>query len=208
MWALGTNGSLTARNETVGTDTTIIDAITKSASFPIAFMGRIDVQRGKWSAYGDFAFAQLRFADSILKLRSPTADILIALTGNGHLRQTLGIGEAGVGYELASFRQSTAAPDAYTAFDAYAGARYGYMGASLNLTSLGVAGSQLLGEGDVAFLQSNVTARIWSKCGAMSVDLASGAISAGRPMADGAMILRFRARNSPGSSATGRFPSM
>jgi len=161
MWALGTNGSLTARNETVGTDTTIIDAITKSASFPIAFMGRIDVQRGKWSAYGDFAFAQLRFADSILKLRSPTADILIALTGNGHLRQTLGIGEAGVGYELASFRQSTAAPDAYTAFDAYAGARYGYMGASLNLTSLGVAGSQLLGEGDVAFLQRNVTARIW-----------------------------------------------
>lgn len=161
MWALGTNGSLTVRNETVGADTTIIDAITRSADFPIAFMGRLDMQNGRWSAYGDFAFVQLRFADSLLNLRSPTADILIALATNGHLRQTLGIGEAGVGYELARFQHTAAEPGTYTAFDAYAGARYGYMGASLNLTSLGVAGSQLLGEGEVAFVQRDVTARIW-----------------------------------------------
>ena len=161
MWALGTNGSLTVRNETVGADTTLIDAMTRSSAFPIAFMGRIDVTNGRWSAYGDFAFVRLRFSDSFLNLRSPTADVLVALSGSGHLRQTLGIGEAGVGYELARFHQTTAAPDSFTAFDAYAGARYGLMGANVDLTSLGVAGSQYLGEQRVAVLQRNLTGRIW-----------------------------------------------
>lgn len=160
MWALGTNGSLTVRNETVAADTTLIDALTRSSAFPIAFMGRIEVDSGRWSAYGDFAFVRLRFSDSFLNLRSPTADVLVALSGSGHLRQTLGIGEAGVGYELVRLRQTTGAPGSFTAFDAYAGARYGLMGANVDLRSLGVAGSQYLGEQQAAVVQRNLTASL------------------------------------------------
>lgn len=161
MWALGTSGSLTIRNETVGADTTLIDAMTRSSAFPIAFMGRIDASNGPWSAYGDFAFVRLRFADSFLNLRSPTADILVGLSGSGHLRQTLGIGEAGVGYELARFHQTTGNANAYTAFDAYAGARYGNMSAKIDLTSFGVAGSQYLGEQQAIIVQRNLIGRLW-----------------------------------------------
>jgi len=161
MWALGTSGSLTIRNETVGADTTLIDAMTRSSAFPIAFMGRIDASNGPWSAYGDFAFVRLRFADSFLNLRSPTADILVGLSGSGHLRQTLGIGEAGVGYELARFHQTTGNANAYTAFDAYAGARYGNMSAKIDLTSFGVAGSQYLGEQQAIVVQRNLIGRLW-----------------------------------------------
>ena len=161
MWALGTNGSLTIRNETVGADTTLIDALTRSSAFPLAFMGRIEANNGRWSAYGDFAFVRLRFADSFLNLRSPSADILVALSGNGHLRQTLGIGEAGVGYELARFHQTDSAAGAFTAFDAYAGARYGNMSANVDLTSFGVAGSQYLGEQQAVVVQRNLTGRLW-----------------------------------------------
>jgi opacity protein-like surface antigen len=161
MWAMGTNGSITVRDQTVGADTTLIDAITNSAAFPIAFMGRVDINNGRWSAYGDLAFVQLRFQDSLLNLRSPTADVLFALSGNGHLRQTLGIGEAGVGYEIARLKQTTSSPESFTAFDAYAGTRYGYLGANLNVTALGVVGSQLLNEQGIAVLQRNVTGKIW-----------------------------------------------
>jgi hypothetical protein len=161
MWAMGTNGSITLRDQTVGADTTLIDAITKSSAFPIAFMGRVDINNGRWSAYGDLAFVQLRFQDSLLNLRSPTADVLFALSGNGHLRQTLGIGEAGVGYELARVQQTTSLPESFTAFDAYAGTRYGYLGANLNITALNVVGSQLLNEQGIAVLQRNVTGKIW-----------------------------------------------
>ena len=161
MWALGTNGSLTVRNETVGADTTLIDAMTRSSAFPIAFMGRIDANNGRWSAYGDFAFVRLRFADSFLNLRSPTADILVGLSGSGHLRQTLGIGEAGVGYEFARFHQTTDTANSFTAFDAYAGARYGNMSATVDLRAFGVAGSQYLGEQQAVVAQRNVTGRLW-----------------------------------------------
>jgi hypothetical protein len=124
-------------------------------------MGRVDINNGRWSAYGDLAFVQLRFQDSLLNLRSPTADVLFALSGNGHLRQTLGIGEAGVGYELARVQQTTSLPESFTAFDAYAGTRYGYLGANLNITALNVVGSQLLNEQGIAVLQRNVTGKIW-----------------------------------------------
>jgi hypothetical protein len=86
---------------------------------------------------------------------------LVALSGSGHLRQTLGIGEAGIGYELARFHQTSGAPDSFTAFDAYAGARYGNMSANVDLTSYGVVGSQYLGEQRVAALQRNVAGRLW-----------------------------------------------
>ncbi|WP_292528201.1 outer membrane beta-barrel protein [Methylocystis sp.] len=155
LWAINTNGSLIARNDAIGTDTTIIDAFTKSSSFPFAFMGRVELSNGPLSFYGDFAWARLRFAGSTLKLRSPVADIAIAVSAGGRLRQTLAIGEAGVAYELARWK-FLGAPSSSTALDAYAGLRYGYLGLDLTMNALGVANSQLL---DLEVVGARATAR-------------------------------------------------
>lgn len=143
LWAINTNGSLIARNDTIGTDTTIIDAFTKTSSFPLAFMGRVELSNGPLSFYGDFAWARLRFAGSTLKLRSPVADIALAVSAGGRLKQTLAIGEAGVGYELARWR-FLGAPSSFTALDAYAGLRYGHLGLDLTMNAFSVANSELL----------------------------------------------------------------
>lgn len=143
LWAINVNGSSTLRGETVATDATIIDAITKSSAFPAAAMGRVEVSNGPWSAYGDMAWARLRFAGATLILRSPFADVALATSAAAHLRQTMAIAEAGVGYELARWKLS-GMPNAVTTLDAYAGARYGYIGLNLSLEALGAIQSELL----------------------------------------------------------------
>lgn len=60
------------------------------------------------------------------------------------MRQTIAIGEAGVGYELVRWKL-TNAPASFTALDAYAGMRYVYLGADLTLRALGTVNSALLG---------------------------------------------------------------
>ncbi|MCC3245936.1 outer membrane beta-barrel protein [Methylocystis sp. WRRC1] len=144
LWALNTNGSLKLRDESLAANTTIIDAIAKSSSFPLPFMGRVELSNGPWSAYGDFVWTQMRFSGSTLTLRSPVADIALALNSGGHLRQTFAVGEAGVGYELARFSLMSA-PQSVTSFDAYAGARYVYLGLDLTLDALGAVNSSALG---------------------------------------------------------------
>ncbi len=144
MWAMNTNGAMTARGHTVGTDTTVVDAYTKSSSFPLTFMGRFEARNGPVSFYGDLAWVQLRFSGSTLKLRSPTLDIGLAVSASGRLKQTMAIGEAGAGYELARWTLA-GAPDTFTALDAYAGLRYWYIGLDLSLDVVGAVNSQLLG---------------------------------------------------------------
>ena len=143
LWALNTNGNFIVNDKSLGNDTSIIDAISKSSSFPLAFMGRAEITHGSFWAYGDFAFAQLRFSDSILITRQPIADIALATSLSGHLRQTLGIGEGGVGYEIARWKLLNST-SSYTAADGYIGARYGYIGLNLTAGAIAVANSQLL----------------------------------------------------------------
>ena len=143
LWALNTNGNLVINDKSLGNDTSIIDAIAKSSSFPLAFMGRTEITKGPFWAYGDFAFAQLRFSDSILITRQPVADIALATSLSGHLRQTLGIGEGGVGYEVAKWKLLNTT-NSYAAVDGYIGARYGYIGLNLTAGAIAVANSQLL----------------------------------------------------------------
>ncbi|GDX39229.1 hypothetical protein LBMAG20_14440 [Methylocystaceae bacterium] len=143
LWALNTNGNLVINDKSLGNDTSIIDAITKSSSFPLAFMGRAEITKGPFWAYSDFAFAQLRFSDSILITRQPVVDIALATSLSGHLRQTLGIGEGGIGYEVAKWKLLNST-NSYTSVDGYIGARYGYIGLNLTAGAVAAANSQLL----------------------------------------------------------------
>ena len=143
-WALGINGSMTARGETVGTDFSFIDFLTKTSAFPLNFAGRIEASNGPFGAYGDLVWMQVRASGSILQLRSPLADVAVAASADGHLKQTMAIGEAGVSYELARWK-FLGAPDSVTSLDAYAGMRYWYVNLDLQLDVAGGGTSQLLG---------------------------------------------------------------
>ncbi|WP_442755182.1 outer membrane protein [Methylocystis sp. JAN1] len=144
FWATNMNGASTLQGEALGSDMTFVDAITKSSSFPLAFMGRVETSNGPFWAYGDLAWARLRFAGSALSLRSPVADLAVAANVSGHLRMTLAIGEAGFGYELARWKLLNT-PNSFTAIDAYAGLRYANIGLNLSADFAGAANSSLLG---------------------------------------------------------------
>lgn len=143
MWAFNINGNVTQRDQTMGVDVTIIDAIAKSSRMPLAFMGRIEARNGPVSFYGDVAWAQLRFAGSTLKLRSPVADLLLGVHANGRLKMTIGIGEAGGAYELGRWQLEGA--NSFTAIDAYAGLRYWYLAQEFSLDLIGAASAESLG---------------------------------------------------------------
>jgi opacity protein-like surface antigen len=143
-WAVGVNGSATARGETVGVDLSFIDLLTRTSAFPLQFAGRFEASNGPFGVYGDLIWAQLRASGSTLQLRSPFADALVAASADGHLKLTLAIGEAGLSYELARWK-FLGAPDSFTSLDAYAGMRYWFVDLDLQLDVAGAATSQLLG---------------------------------------------------------------
>ena len=143
-WAVDTNGGGTVSGNTVATNVTLIDVLTKSSSFPLAFMGRFEARNGPVSFYGDVAWLQIRFAGSTLALRSPFADVALAVSAGARLKETIGIGEAGGTYEIARWKPG-ARTDSFTAIDIYAGLRYWFVGLDLTLDAVGAANSQLLG---------------------------------------------------------------
>ncbi len=144
FWAINLNGTMTLANQTLGTNATFIDALTKSSSFPLAFMGRAEAQNGPFWAYSDIVWAQMHFAGSALSLRSPIADLSVSASVSGRMKMTLGIGEAGIGYELSRWKLLSA-PESFTAIDAYAGLRYVNMTASLDVDGVAAANLALLG---------------------------------------------------------------
>jgi opacity protein-like surface antigen len=123
LWAINLNGTVTLRGHALGADATVIDAITRSANLPLAFMGRAEASNGPFWAYGDLAWVQLRFAGSALSVRSPLSDVSVSASVSGRLKTTLAIGEAGAGYELGRWTL-VSVPASVTAIDAYAGFRY------------------------------------------------------------------------------------
>jgi hypothetical protein len=147
-WAIGINGDATAANQTIGMDASFIDFLTKSSSFPLQFGGRVEASDGPLSLYGDVVWMQLRASGSVLQLRSPVADIGIAANADAQMRMTMTVGETGGAHELARWRLADA-PGAFTAFDAYAGIRYMYVGVDANLDAIGVVNSAALGLNEV-----------------------------------------------------------
>lgn len=143
-WMVNVNGNSTTAGQTIGTNLTFIDALTTSSAFPLAFMGRLEARNGPVAFYGDLVWEQMRFSGSTFGIRSPFADIAIATSGNGRLKQTMAIGEAGGSYEFERWKFADA-PDSYTAFDAFAGFRYWYLGLDLTLDVLNLAASDFLG---------------------------------------------------------------
>ncbi|HXY57517.1 MAG TPA: outer membrane beta-barrel protein [Methylocystis sp.] len=143
-WAAGINGNVTAHDQTVGTDLSFIDLLTKTSSFPLSFSGRFDASNGPVNFYGDLIWMQLRFGGSTLQLRSPFADVLVAANADAHMKLTMAIGEAGGAYEIARWK-FMGASSSFTALDAYAGLRYWYANLDIQLDAIGGASSQLLG---------------------------------------------------------------
>lgn len=143
MWALGTNGALTARGHTASADASFIDGFTQTSSFPLAFAGRAEARNGPLMLYADYAWFQARFAGSSLIMRSPTLDIAFAANVAARLKQTMGFAEAGAAYEVARLKLGDS--EATTAVDVYAGARYACIGADIRLDVVGAANSALLG---------------------------------------------------------------
>ena len=143
-WALGNNGSMTALGETVGTDLSFIDFLTKTSAFPLNFAGRGEASNGPFGVYGDLIWMQVRAGGSTLQFRSPLADVSVAVSADGHLKETIAIGEAGVTYELARWK-FLGAPNSFTSLDAYAGMRYWFVDLDLQLDVTDAAAAERLG---------------------------------------------------------------
>ncbi|WP_363351966.1 outer membrane beta-barrel protein [Methylocystis echinoides] len=160
FWAINLNGAMTLANQTLATNATFIDALTRSSSFPLAFMGRAEAENGPFWAYGDIVWAQMRFGGSALSLRSPIADLSVSASVSGRMKMTLGIGEAGMGYELARWRLMNA-PASFTSIGAYAGLRYVNMSVKLDVD--GVAGANLaqLGVQQIGLKSTVQTGALW-----------------------------------------------
>jgi opacity protein-like surface antigen len=160
IWVINLNGTMDLRSTTLGTDATFIDALTKSSAFPLAFMGRVEAANGPFWAYGDIAWAQMRFAGSTLSLRSPIVDVALSASVSGRMKLTLGIGEAGFGYELGRWRL-TNAPASFTSLDAYLGTRYVNMTTRLDGDAVVAATSPFLGIQRVGGRDVSGTGTLW-----------------------------------------------
>jgi opacity protein-like surface antigen len=143
LWALGINGTTAARDETIGTNLSFIDLLTKVSTLPLEFGARFEARNGPFAVYGDFFWAQLRASGSALALRTPFTGISLTADATGHLKFTVkSILEAGGAYELARWSNGGAA---YTAIDALAGLRYWNISANVGLDITGSVNVPALG---------------------------------------------------------------
>jgi opacity protein-like surface antigen len=144
MWAMGVNGTATTRGQTVETNASFIDILTRSSSFPIAFMGHFEARNGPLAFYTDLVFAQLRFAGSSLKQATRFPDLALSVDADARMRTTIGVIEAGGAYELGRWRQN-GSDDTFTAIDALGALRYWNVSATLGFDVTGALSSETLG---------------------------------------------------------------
>ena len=150
LWALGINGTNTARGETIGTNLSFIDLLTKVDTPPLEFGTRFEARNGPFAVYGDFFWAQLRASGSALALRTPFTGVSLTADATGHLKFTVkAILEAGGAYELARWSNGGAS---YTAIDALAGLRYWNISANVGLDITGSVNVPALGLSQVGQL--------------------------------------------------------
>jgi opacity protein-like surface antigen len=170
MWAFGMNGSQIVRGNSLDSNMTFVDALTKTSSFPLEFAANVEVRNGPLSFYSDFVWTQLRFAGSLFALRNPIFGAALALDANARMKMTMAIVEGGATYEMARWGYA-GAPAAFTAIDAVAGLRYWRVGMDLalditgaiNLTNLGMSqsGSRAIARsGDMSWVDPFVGLRL------------------------------------------------
>jgi opacity protein-like surface antigen len=143
LWALGLNGSTAAHGQTIGTDLSFVDLLTKVSTPPLEFGARFEARNGPFAAYADFFWAQLRASGSALAERTPLTGVFLTADATGHLKFTVkSILEAGAAYELA--RWATGGGSS-TSIDALAGLRYWNISATVGLDITGTVNIPLLG---------------------------------------------------------------
>ena len=150
LWALGLNGTNRARGETIGTNLSFIDLLTKVDTPPLEFGTRFEARNGPFAVYGDYFWAQLRASGSDLALRTPFTGVSLTADATGHLKFTVkAILEGGAAYELARWSTGGAS---YTAIDALAGLRYWNVSANVGLDITGSVNVPALGLSQVGQL--------------------------------------------------------
>jgi hypothetical protein len=176
LWALGINGTTTAKGETIDANLSFIDLLTKVSTPPLQFGARFEARNGPFAAYADFFWAQLRASGSALAQRSPFTGIALTADATGHLKFTVkAILEGGGAYELA--RWGTGSADSFTAIDALVGVRYWNISANIGLDVTGSLNVPLLGltqvgqrafdtTGDLSWVDPLVGLRIRQQLGA------------------------------------------
>lgn len=150
MWGVGLNGTSTARGNTTSLNTSFVDLLTKSATFPLELAANIEVRNGPISAYADILWARMRFAGSLFGTRNPVLNATVAGNADVRLKETMTIVEAGLTYELARWGYG-GSPYAFTAIDAVAGMRYWRIGLDLGLNVAAAAVVPGLGASQFGF---------------------------------------------------------
>ena len=176
LWALGLNGRSTAKGETIDTNLSFIDLLTKVSAPPLEFGLRFEAQNGPFAVYGDYFWAQLHASGSALAQRSPFTGVSLTADATGHLKFTVkAILEGGGAYEVARWAGGSA--DSFTAIDALAGLRYWNVSANIGLDITGALNVPLLGltevgqrafdtTGDLSWVDPLVGLRIRQQLGA------------------------------------------
>jgi opacity protein-like surface antigen len=145
LWALGLNGTITARGQTIGTNLSFVDLLTKTSSPPLEAAVKVEARNGPFAVYADYVWAKLRASGSVLSQRTPITGLQLAADITGHLTFTAkAILEAGAAYELARWSDG-GSPASYTAIDVLAGLRYWNISADMSLDIVGAVNVPLLG---------------------------------------------------------------
>jgi opacity protein-like surface antigen len=144
MWATGMNGSTTALGQTLTTNVSMIDMLTKSSSLPLELAARLEARNGPLFLYGDLFWAQIRMSGSVFGYRPIFAGISLAADANASMKTGMTVAEAGAGYELTRWGVA-GSPGAFTAIDAYAGLRYWRIAIDVSLDITAAINAQNLG---------------------------------------------------------------
>ena len=136
-WLTGINGSITARGRTASTSASFSDLVQDSDKL-IPFMGYVEAGKDRFAVFGDFFYSQIGFSGENTRQTNPVAGLKIDTTLNHTLTTTLTIAQIAAAYDVIK--------DGGTSLGFYAGARYWYTDAELdlkitrdvNLTKLGL----------------------------------------------------------------------
>lgn len=128
-WTPGFVGDFTIRGYNVNASATFVQII-QDADRVIPAMGYVELQKDRFSLFGDVVYTQLGFARSDTVHFDPLKELKVTLSAKAKLLATLGIAQAAAAYEVARWEEDEGA---WSALDLYAGARYWYASADLTL---------------------------------------------------------------------------
>ncbi|MFO1116060.1 MAG: outer membrane beta-barrel protein [Beijerinckiaceae bacterium] len=144
MWAVGPNGTSTAKGQTTEMNLSFVDVLTKSSSLPLEVAANMELRNGPLSFYLDAVWIQIRAAGSVLALRNPIAGATLTLDGDARMKQTIAILEGGGTYEVGKWAWG-GMPGSTTSLDVVGGLRYWNVGVDLSLNIAGAVNLTNLG---------------------------------------------------------------